>query len=107
MEFDVAVLPGDGVGLEVITEAIKVLQTVGEKFGHSFHLQDGLIGGVAIDTLGTALNDETLKMCKQCDAVLLGAVGGSKWDDPQAKIYPEDGLLALRKGWGCLLICAP
>jgi len=100
MKFDIAVLPGDGIGPEVITQAIKVLQTVGEKFGHSFHLQDGLIGGVAIDTLGTALSDETLKMCKQCDAVLLGAVGGSKWDDPQAKIHPEDGLLALRKGLG-------
>ena len=98
MDFDVAVLPGDGVGPEVITQAMKVLQTVGEKFGHSFRPHDGLIGGVAIDTLGTALSDETLKMCKQCDAVLLGAVGGSKWDDPQAKIHPEDGLLALRKG---------
>jgi 3-isopropylmalate dehydrogenase len=98
MKFDIAVLPGDGVGPEVITQALKVLQTVGEKFGHSFRLQDGLIGGAAIDTLGTALNDETLKMCKQCDAVLLGAVGGSKWDDPQAKIHPEDGLLALREG---------
>jgi len=100
MEFDVAVLPGDGVGPEVIAEAIKVLQTVGKKFGHSFHLHDGLIGGVAIDTLGTALSEETLKMCKQCDAVLLGSVGGSKWDDPQAKVHPEDGLLALRKGLG-------
>ena len=98
MEFDIAVLPGDGVGPEVMTQALKVLQAVGEKFGHSFHLRDGLIGGIAIDTLGTALSDETLKMCKQCDAVLLGAVGGSKWDDPQAKIHPEDGLLALRKG---------
>jgi 3-isopropylmalate dehydrogenase len=98
MEFDLAVLPGDGVGPEVTTQALKVLQTVGEKFGHSFRLQDGLIGGVAIDTLGKALSDETLKMCKHCDAVLLGAVGGVKWDDPKAKIHPEDGLLALRKG---------
>ena len=98
MEYDIAILPGDGIGPEVIAQALKVLQTVGEKFGHSFHLHDGLIGGVAIDTLGTALSDETLKICKQCDAVLLGAVGGSKWDDPQAKIHPEDGLLALRKG---------
>jgi 3-isopropylmalate dehydrogenase len=97
MEFDVAVLPGDGIGPEVIAQALKVLQTVGKKFGHSFHLHDGLIGGVAIDTLGTALSDETLKMCKQCDAVLLGAVGGFKWDDPKAKVHPEDGLLALRK----------
>jgi 3-isopropylmalate dehydrogenase len=100
MEFDVAVLPGDGVGPEVIAQALKVLQTVGEKFGHSFHLREGLIGGIAIDTLGTALSGENLKMCKQCGAVLLGAVGGSKWDDPQAKIHPEDGLLALRKGLG-------
>jgi 3-isopropylmalate dehydrogenase len=71
---------------------------VGEKFGHSFHLHDDLIGGIAIDNLGTALSTETLRMCKQCDAVLLGAVGGFKWDDPQAKVHPEDGLLALRKG---------
>jgi 3-isopropylmalate dehydrogenase len=98
MEFAIAVLPGDGIGPEVMTQALKVLQVVGERFGHSFHFHDGLIGGVAIDTLGTALSDETLKMCKRCDAVLLGAVGGSKWDDPQAKIHPEDGLLALRKG---------
>jgi 3-isopropylmalate dehydrogenase len=98
MEFNIAVLPGDGIGPEVMTQALKVLQAVGEKFGHGFHLREGLIGGIAIDTLGTALSDETLKMCKQCDAVLLGAVGGSKWDDPRAKIHPEDGLLALRKG---------
>jgi 3-isopropylmalate dehydrogenase len=98
MEFNIAVLRGDGVGPEVITQALKVLQVVGEKFGHSFRFHDDLIGGVAIDTLGTALSNETLKMCKQCDAVLLGAVGGSKWDDPQAKIHPEDGLLALREG---------
>jgi 3-isopropylmalate dehydrogenase len=100
MEFDVAVLPGDGVGPEVITQALKVFQNVGEKFGHSFRFHDGLVGGVAIDALDTALSDETLGMCKQCDAVLLGAVGGSKWDDPQAKIHPEDGLLALRKELG-------
>jgi 3-isopropylmalate dehydrogenase len=89
MELNIAVLPGDGIGPEVMTQALKVLQVVGEKFGHSFHLRDGLIGGVAIDTLGTALSDDTLKMCEQCDAVLLGAVGGSKWDDPQARIHPE------------------
>ncbi|MGQ9545809.1 MAG: 3-isopropylmalate dehydrogenase [Dehalococcoidia bacterium] len=100
MKFDVAVLPGDGVGPEVIAQAVKVLQAVAEKFAHDLRLRDGLIGGVAIDNLGTALSDETLEMCKQCDAVLLGAVGGPKWDDPQAKVHPEDGLLALRKGLG-------
>ncbi len=98
MEFNIAILPGDGVGPEVIREALKVLQVVGERFGHSFHYHDGLIGGAAIDTQGTALSYETLQMCRQSDAVLLGAVGGSKWDDPKAKIHPEDGLLALRKG---------
>lgn len=100
MEFDIAVLPGDGIGPEVITQAIKVLQVVGEKFGHKFHFRAGLVGGSAIDKQGTALSEETLKMCKQCDAVLLGAVGGPKWDDPQAKVRPEDGLLALRKELG-------
>jgi 3-isopropylmalate dehydrogenase len=98
MEFDIVVLPGDGIGPEVIAEALNVLRAVGEKFGHSFHVHDGLIGGIAIDTSCTALSDDTLKMCKQCDAVLLGAVGGSKWDDPRARVHPEDGLLALRKG---------
>jgi len=98
MEFNIAVLPGDGVGPEVVTEALKVLQAVGERFGHSFNSDEGLIGGVAIDTEGKALSYETLSICRQSDAVLLGAVGGSKWDDPQAKIHPEDGLLALRKG---------
>ena len=98
MEFNIAVLPGDGVGPEVITQSLKVLQTVGERFGHSFNSNEGLIGGTAIDMEGKALTHETLSMCKQSDAVLLGAVGGSKWDDPQAKVHPEDGLLALRKG---------
>jgi 3-isopropylmalate dehydrogenase len=98
MEFEIAVLPGDGIGPEVMAQALRVLQAVGEKFGHSFHLREGLIGGAAIDTLRKALSAETLAMCKQCDAVLLGAVGGPKWDDPQAKVHPEDGLLALRKG---------
>jgi len=100
MEFNIAVLPGDGVGPEVITQAVKVLQVVGEKFGHKFHFRAGLVGGSAIDKQGTALSEETLKMCKQCDAVLFGAVGGPKWDDPQAKVRPEDGLLALRKELG-------
>ncbi len=100
MQFSVAVLPGDGVGPEITTEAIRVLQAVGKRFGHSFDLHYGLIGGVAIDEQGTALSPETLKMCRNCDAVLLGAVGDPKWDNPQAKVHPEDGLLALRKGLG-------
>jgi len=98
MQFNLAVLPGDGIGPDVADEAIKVLQAIGNRFGHNFTLHYGLIGGVAIDEEGTALSPDALKMCKNCDAVLLGAVGGPKWDDTQAKVRPEDGLLALRKG---------
>jgi len=97
-QFNLAVLPGDGVGPEVTNEALKILEAVGNRFGHSFNRHYGLIGGIAIDQQGTALSQDTLKMCRGCDAVLLGAVGGPKWDDPKAKIRPEDGLLALRKG---------
>ncbi len=100
MQFNLAVLPGDGIGPEVAGEGIKVLQAIGSRFGHNFSLHYGLIGGVAIDEEGTALSPDTLKMCKGGDAVLLGAVGGPKWDDLQAKVRPEDGLLALRKGLG-------
>ncbi len=99
-QFNLAVLPGDGVGPEVATEAIKVLQAIGNRFGHSFNLHYGLVGGVAIDKEGTALPGDTLKVCQDCDAVLLGAVGGPKWDDPKAKVHPEDGLLELRKELG-------
>jgi len=97
MQFDLAVLPGDGIGPEVADEGIKVLKTIGSRFGHTFNLHHGLVGGIAIDDTGTALPDDTLKTCRSCEAVLLGAVGGPKWDDPKAKVRPEDGLLALRK----------
>ena len=100
MQFNITVLPGDGVGPDVTAEAIKVLQAVGKKFSHSFNLRYGLVGGAAIDQEGTALSKDTLKMCRGSGAVLLGAVGGPKWDDPQAKVRPEDGLLALRKELG-------
>lgn len=97
MKFDIAVLPGDGVGPEVVAEALKVLKVVGERFGHEFNLHEGLIGGIAIDASGEALTAATLRMCRKCHAVLMGAVGGPKWDDPLNKVRPEDGLLALRK----------
>lgn len=97
MKFDIAVLPGDGVGPEVVAEALKVLKVVGQRFGHEFRLREGLIGGIAIDASGEALTAATLRMCRQCQAVLLGAVGGPKWDDPLNKVRPEDGLLGLRK----------
>ncbi len=100
MQFSLTVLPGDGVGPEVTDEAIKVLQAVGKKFGHSFDLKYRLIGGAAIDAEGVAISKDTLKMCRRSDAVLLGAVGGPKWDNPLNKIRPEDGLLELRKGLG-------
>jgi len=100
VRFSLAVLPGDGIGPDVTAEGIKILQAVGGRFGHDFDLHYGLVGGVAIDEMGEALPSDTLKMCKKCDAVLLGAVGGPKWDDPKAEVHPEDGLLALRKGLG-------
>jgi len=100
MQFELVVLPGDGVGPDVTTEGVKVLEAVGKRFDHRFKLHYGLVGGVAIDKEGTALSDDTVKMCQDADAVLLGAVGGPKWDDPLAKVHPEDGLLALRKELG-------
>ena len=100
MNFKIAVLPGDGIGPEIAEEGIKVLKAIGEKYGHKFELTYGLIGGAAIDAQGTAFAPETMKMCKKSDAVLLVAVGGPKWDDPNAKVRPEDGLLAARKGLG-------
>ncbi len=100
MQSNLVVLPGDGVGPEIVTEAVKVLQAVGEKFGHSFNLHYGLIGGAAIDELGVALSSDVVKRCRKSDAVLLGAVGNPKYDDPKAPVHPEDGLLALRKNLG-------
>jgi len=100
VQFRLVVLPGDGIGPEITAEAVKVLKAVGSRFNHDFELQYGLLGGVAIDKTGVALPDDTLEICQQSDAVLLGAVGGPKWSDPNAKVRPEDGLLALRKGLG-------
>jgi len=91
-------MPGDGVGPEVMAEGIKMLEATGRKFGHQFNLTYEDIGGVAIDKYGVALTPESLARAKKSDAVLLAAVGGPKWDDPLAKVRPEDGLLGLRKG---------
>jgi len=96
----ITVLPGDGIGPEVTTEALKVLSAVAKRFGHEFQTRDALIGGAAIDATGTALPDATLESARASNAVLLGAVGGPKWDDPRAKVRPEQGLLAIRKGLG-------
>ncbi|MDP3878863.1 MAG: 3-isopropylmalate dehydrogenase [Dehalococcoidales bacterium] len=100
MKFNIAVLPGDGIGPEVTDEGIKILQAIGRRFGHNFNFDKGLFGGIAIDQTGEAMPAETLKMCRRSQAVLLGAVGGPKWDDPKAPTRPEDGLLAIRKGLG-------
>jgi 3-isopropylmalate dehydrogenase len=99
-QFKIVVTPGDGIGPEVINEAVKVLKAVGTKYNHTFVMEYELIGGAAIDATGEALTKATLARCRQADAVLLGAVGGPKWDDPLNQVRPEDGLLALRKGMG-------
>jgi len=97
MKATIAVLPGDGIGTEVAAEAERLLQRIAERHGHTFTLTTGLIGGAAIDATGSPLPDETLALCQAADAVLLGAVGGPKWSDPNAPVRPEQGLLALRK----------
>lgn len=99
-EYRIAVLSGDGVGPEVTAEAVKVLGAVGSRFGAMFHFEDLLIGGVAIDAYGTALRAVDIERCRASDAVLLGAVGGPKWDSPSATVRPEQGLLGLRKALG-------
>jgi 3-isopropylmalate dehydrogenase len=100
MNFNITLLPGDGIGPEVVVEAVRVLDVIANKHGHTFNFTERLMGGCSIDKYGSSLTDETLADCKSADAVLLGAVGGPKWDDPAAKDRPERGLLALRKGLG-------
>lgn len=100
MQSKIVLLPGDGIGPEVIHQALRVLQAVAQKFGHTFEFSEQLIGGIAIDQTGSALPDATVDACKASDAVLLGAVGGPKWDDPNAKTRPEAGLLKIRKELG-------
>src|SRR5690606_37956314 len=92
--------PGDGIGPEVVAEAEKVLKKVEELFGHRFELSHGIFGGIAIDQTGTPLPQETLDICKNADAVLLGAVGGPKWDNNPKETRPETGLLGIRKELG-------
>jgi len=100
METNIVVLPGDGIGSEVVSAALEVLNSIASSFGHQFKIQEHLIGGCAIDAQGDALPQETLINCQSADAILLGAVGGPKWDDPQAAVRPEQGLLKLRKSLG-------
>ncbi|GAB4570433.1 MAG: 3-isopropylmalate dehydrogenase [Anaerolineae bacterium] len=100
MEARIVVLAGDGIGPEVTAEAQQVLEAVGERFGHRFEFEPHLLGGCAIDATGTALPEETVAACQAADAILLGAVGGPKWDDPRAPVRPEQGLLGIRKALG-------
>ncbi len=93
----IAVLPGDGVGPEVVAEAARCLNAVARRFGHEFQLQEALVGGAALDAHGDPLPAETLDLCRRADAILLGAIGGPKWSDPDAKLRPEQGLLRLRR----------
>ncbi len=96
----IAVLAGDGIGLEVTDEAVRALSAVAARFGHQFRFEAALLGGAAIDATGEALPAATLETCRRADAVLLGAVGGPKWSDPSAAVRPEQGLLQLRKALG-------
>ena len=96
MDFNIGVVSGDGIGPEVVGEGIKALEAVGTRWGHRFTFRHGLIGGIAIDQEGQALSNATVEMCRASDGVLLGAVGGPKWDSPSARTRPEVGLLKLR-----------
>ena len=98
--YRIAVLRGDGIGVEVVPEAEKVLRAVGERFGHRFLIELGLVGGSAMDSTGDPLPDETLALCKSSDAVLLGAAGDPRYDDPRAKVQPVQAVLRLRKDLG-------
>ena len=102
MEDTIAAISGDGIGPEIVREAKKVLDKIGQKYGHKFNYEDVLMGGISIDTYGVPLTDEALETAKKSDAVLLGAVGGnvgnSRWYDVAPNLRPEAGLLAIRKG---------
>ncbi len=90
-------MPGDGIGPEIMAQALNVLKAIENKFGHTFNIEEALIGGIAIDTKGVPLPQETIDACKKADAILLGAVGGEKWDSIDPSIRPERGLLGIRK----------
>ena len=102
MEYRIATISGDGIGPEIVTEAKKVLDRIGEVYGHTFHYEEVLMGGISIDTYGVPLTEEALAAAKASDSVLLGAVGGhvgnSRWYDVAPNLRPEAGLLAIRKG---------
>ena len=100
MQYDIALLKGDGIGPEIVDSAVRVLERVGAKFGHTFHFSSYLIGGAAIDQTGAPLPDETVDGCLKSDSVLLGAVGGPKWGTLPGHLRPEKALLGIRKAMG-------
>ena len=100
MKATIAVLAGDGIGGEVTAEAVRALERMASRFGHRFEFESALLGGAAIDATGAPLPPETLALAARADAILLGAVGGPKWSDPDAAVRPEQGLLQLRKALG-------
>lgn len=100
MKATIAVLPGDGIGPEVVAKSVELLSAIAAKYDHDFTFEEGLIGGIAIDETGDPLPAETVAICENADAILLGAVGGPKWSDPTATVQPERGLLGLRQHFG-------
>ena len=99
-DYEILVLPGDGIGPEVTAEGVRLLTAVGERFEHSFRVTEDLVGGAAIEAYGVAIRDETIEQARASHAVLWGAVGGPKWDDPTAPVRPEQGLLRIRRELG-------
>ncbi|WP_010300549.1 3-isopropylmalate dehydrogenase [Kurthia senegalensis] len=97
MEKKITALPGDGIGPEVVASAVEVLQAIAQKYNHTFHIAVGAIGGAAIDQFNDPLPKETITLCEESDAILLGAVGGPKWDNNPSELRPEKGLLRIRK----------
>jgi 3-isopropylmalate dehydrogenase len=97
MDVNLVLLPGDGIGPEIVQATKQVLQAIADRNNHKFQMHEYLLGGCAIDAYGTAFPDETKEACLRADAILLGAVGGPKWDDPTASVRPEQGLLGLRQ----------
>src|ERR1700735_353064 len=100
MHAKIVVLAGDGIGAEVTAEAVRALEAIAVRFAHRFVFESALLGGAALDATGEPLPPVTLALAMQADAILLGAVGGLKWSDPDAKVRPEQGLLQLRKALG-------
>ena len=100
MDYRITLLPGDGIGPEIVAGAVQVLEAIGARYGHRFECTPQLIGGCAIDAKGTPLPQETIDSCLASDSVLLGAVGGPKWDTNPAALRPEKGLLGIRSAMG-------